>query len=268
MVSSSRSVLSDPGMGLVFTDARGRVVFVDNKVLALLGQLETGRLVGEPLHRIFQVAFEVVNGLLTEIARTGYVHERPLVITRSDGTQIETVCTGIASYDDQHTFIGADFTLRDPATAAPRAPATHGDILGVRIQQIEAEADAQVASADAQVAEGTLLAQLYFTALLGAVQVLLNRMGGQRVSDAMEGVVNKRAAQSGWPVRLADGQFVLDPANLPEEAYHTLIDEVVGYARNVTGSRLLFQEMHALDEQMPPSARENAGKLGLRGWAG
>src|SRR5512139_1603485 len=65
-------------LGLVFTDARGRIVFVDNKAMSLLGQVDTGRLVGEPLHTIIRVSFDVVSGLMTEIAQGGYVHDRPL----------------------------------------------------------------------------------------------------------------------------------------------------------------------------------------------
>lgn len=265
MMLSSQSSLQRPGfpgstLGLIFTDARGRVVFVDNKVMSLLGQVDTGRLVGEPLHSIVRVAFDVINNLLTEIARTGYVHEQPLVITRSDGTRVETICTGIASYDDQHVFIGADLTLRDPSAVAPAQLATHGDVLGVRIQQIEAEADAQIA-------QDELLAQLYITALIGAVQVLLARMGGQRVSEAMESVLNGRAAKAGWPFKLTGGQFVINTVDLAPEAYRALLDEVIGYARNVTGSRLLFQEMRALDEQMTTAARDVASHFGMRDWA-
>jgi hypothetical protein len=261
---SSQSTPSHSGfqasdLGLIFTDARGRVVFVDNRAMSLLGQVEAGRLVGEPLHSIMRVAFDVINALLADIARTGYVHERPLVITRSDGSRFETMFTGIASYDDQHTFIGADLTLRDPAALASTPLTTHGDVLGVRIQQIEAEADAQIA-------EEVLLAQLYVTALISAVQVLLARMGGKRVSEALEGVLNGRAVQAGWPFKMAGGQFIIDATNLPSEAYRALIDELIGYARNVTGSRLLFQEMRALEEQMTTAARDMASQFGMRDW--
>ena len=254
--------IGGPGLGLLFTDARGRVIFLDNWVLAQLGHVEVGELVGEPLHTVFGVSQAAADALLKEISHEGYIHDRPLAIARPDGAQIEMVCTGIANYDDQRIFIGADVTLREPNGAFTEQPATHGDVLAMRIQRIQAEADAR------QMAKDGLQAQLYLSALIDAVHVLLARTGGQRVAHALEDILNLRATQSSWPVKMTGGAFVFTSADVPPEAYQKLIYEAIGYARNVVGGRLLLQEMHALDDQMEPEVRHTAGWFGLRGWVG
>ena len=78
------SSLSDygPRLGLLFTDASGRVIFLDNWVLALLGQVRAGELVGEPLHVVFGISQGAADGLMMEIARNGYIRDHSLVITR------------------------------------------------------------------------------------------------------------------------------------------------------------------------------------------
>jgi hypothetical protein len=234
-------------------------VFVDNKFLSLVGQSEARKLVGQPLDTIIQVAHEMISSLMQDIARAGYVHERPLVVTRGNGEQIETLCTGVASYDDRKSFIGADLTLRDPGQVSPRQIATHHDVLGARILQIEAEADTQAA-------QDEILGQLYFTALITTVEVLLGRMGGPRIQETLENIVNQGADLGRWPIQIKGGHFVISTSGVPPEAYHILLQGVVDYGRNIVGARLLSWEMRALDDQMKPETRDIAAAMGLRDW--
>jgi hypothetical protein len=261
-LSSQRaSDLYRAGLGLVFTDARGRIVFVDNRFLNLVGELEAGALVGKPLNAVIHVANEAIRALIQDIAHSGYVHERQLTIVRGDGAPVETICTGVATYDDRKAFIGADLTLRDPSQASPNEPATHSDVLGARIQQIEAEADAQAAQYE-------ILAQLYFTSLVSSIQVLLGRMGGPRVQATVEDIVNQRSAKGGWSIGLKGGHFIIVASGVPVEAYHTLLDEVLDYGRNVIGGKMLAYEMRAVDEHMKPETQTIADQYGLREWVG
>lgn len=251
---------SGPGLGLLFTDAMGRVVFLDKWVLALLGQIRAGELVGEPLHRVFGVSQAAADGLMMEITRNGYIHDHPLVLTRPDGTQIEAICTGIANHTDQNVFMGADLILGEPNAMVSERPATHGDILAMRIRRIEAEAAAQ------HIAKDAVQAHLYISALIGAVHVLLARSAGQRVGQALENTITSRAQRSSWPVSFNGGSLVITSPHLPREAYRALIDETIDYACEIVGERPLLQEMHALDAQMGSETRDAAGQFGMRDW--
>lgn len=258
-LSPQASSLYDPGLGLIFTDARGRIVFVDNKFLALVGQQEAQKLVGEPLNNVISVPHEAVSGLMHDVARAGYIHERRLVIMRGDGALVEALCSGVASYDDRKAFIGADLTLRDPRHATARQAATHHDVLGARIQQIEAEADAQATQHE-------VLAQLYFTALISTISVLLGRMGGPRIQSYIEDFINQASASKDWPIQVKGGHFVISTSGAPAEGYRALLMGVIEYGTAIIGRRLLTQEMRALDAQMKPETREVASAMGLRDW--
>jgi len=257
--SPSAPSLSDPGLGLIFTDAKGRIVFADNKFLNLIGQPEAGRLVGMPLDKVINVARDAVGGLIQDIAHAGYVHERTLTIQRGDGLLMQALCTGVASYDDRNAFIGADLTLRDPRHATVHQTATHHDVLWTRIQQIEAEADAQATHHE-------VLAQLYFTAQISTIQVLLGRMGGPRVQEYVETFVNQASAGNNWPIQVKGGRFVISPSRVPDVAYAALLRGVIDYGAAIIGTRLMVYEMRALDSQMKPETCQVAAGLGLRDW--
>lgn len=249
----------DPGLGLIFTDAKGRIVFADNKFLALVGQPEARRLVGEPLDRVVNTARDAILNLIQDIAHAGYVHERTLTIQRGDGLLMQALCTGVASYDDRNAFIGADLTLRDPQHATVRKQATHHDVLWSRIQQIETEADAQATQRE-------VLAQLYFTAQLSTIQVLLGRMGGPRVQQYVEDFVNQASTANTWPIQVKGGHFVISASTVPELAYAALLRGVMDYGSAIIGARMLAHEMRALDAQMKQETCEVAAQLGMRDW--
>jgi hypothetical protein len=257
--SPTSSNVYDPGLGLIFTDAKGRIVFADNRFLALVGQPEARKLVGEPLDRVINVARDSIGGLIQDIAHAGSVHERTLTIQRGDGYLVQALCTGVASYDDRNAFIGADLTLRDPQHATTHQMVTHHDVLQTRIQQIEAEADAQATHHE-------VLAQLYFTAQISTIQVLLGRMGGPRIQQYVEDFLNQASAGNKWPIQVKGGHFLITASSMPDAAYAALLRGVMDYGSAIVGLRLLVHEMRALDGQMKPETCEVAAELGLRDW--
>src|SRR5688572_25738205 len=132
-------------LALLFTDARGRVVFVDNNFLELLAYAEATSLVGEPLHKVVGVDAPAVMSLMQDAARQGYVHERPLTLHNVKSGALTVLCSSVATFNSDGEFIGVDITFHDAADASDEddtAPA-HGDILQTRIQQIHAEAEAK-----------------------------------------------------------------------------------------------------------------------------
>lgn len=247
---------------LVFTDARGRIVFADTNFLELLSQDDTASLVGEPLHKALRVAPQSVSELMAAIARTGYVREHLIDTQGDDGERLSIACTGVATYDDQGSFIGADLTICDATHFAPTNPhvVDHGDILSVRIKEIQGEAEKQ------WVEEEETLALGYFTALMSALQVLLGRMGGPRVWEMVETLVNHTANKHDWSVQLRGGRLIVSGEELPIDAYVVLLDQVVDYGASIIGQQIIVREMQAVDGQMTDHLRDMAGQAGLRHW--
>lgn len=249
---------------LVFTDARGRIVFADSNFLELLCQDDTVSLVGEPLHKVLKVAPQNVSELITTIARLGYVRDHIIESQGIDGERLSIACTGVATSDDQGSFIGADLTICDVTRFGPTDPhvVDHGDILSVRIKEIQGEAEKQ------WVEEEETLALGYFTAQVSALQVLLGRMGGPRVWEMVETLVNHTANKHDWPVQLRGGRLIVSGEELPIDAYAVLLDQVVDYGVSIIGQQAIVREMQAVDRQMTDHLREMAGQAGLRRWLG
>jgi hypothetical protein len=275
-------------LALLFTDARGRIVFVDNNFLEMLNYPSATSLVGIPLHKVAGIDANALSALMQDVARTGYVHERPLALNGPDGVAIQVLCSSVATYNPEGEFIGVDMTFNDAADATleeDTAP-VHGDVLQSRILQIHTEAEARAqAQADEATAHARLQAdealaraanqasqraqeerifkQLYFTAQVNALQVLLARLGGPRVHATLEDRLNKSAAKNRWPIRILGGQITIGD-DMPVEGYQALLGSVVDYGANVAGRDWMLQEIHTVDTRMDARTCEIADQAGLR----
>ncbi len=265
MVTSATQFQSHPTsrpLALMFTDARGRIVFVDANFMQLMGYGRDESLVGEPLYKIIGLEQPRMAELMQEVARTGYVHEHPLAVRGPNGDAVKVLCSCVATYNERGEFIGADMTLHQghASTQQSGEAPLHGDILQTRIQQIQVETEAR----KAQEEEARL--QLYFTAQMNALQVLLARMGGPRIYATLEASVNQLADKRKWSMRMQSGHIILDEKGLPPEAYAALLKEVVDYGCNIIGRPPILAEMRAVDAQVGETVREAAGVAGLRQW--
>jgi hypothetical protein len=249
---------------LVFTDARGRIVFVDNNFLDLLGQNDATSLVGEPLYKILNVAPQKITELIAAIAQTGYIRDRSIEIQALDELLLRVACTGVATYDDQGAFVGADLTLYNDTQLMPSDVqfVDHGDILSARIKEIQDETEKQWQE------EEHLSSLSYFTAQVMAIQVLLGRMGGPRVREMVEILVNQTANQHGWRVQLRGGHITVEEKAIPLDAYAVLMEQVIDYGTSIIGEQAILHEMQEVDIQMTAHEREVAGQAGLRRWLG
>ncbi len=246
-------------LALVFTDARGRVVFVDNNFLDLLNLSQPGTIVNQPLHQILHVDRAIITQLINDVAQTGYVHQRPLTLKVPEGSTLPILCTAVATRDSEGNFIGADLTLCcDDESTTPETPMFHADVLYTRVKQIQSEAETL------KTLEEQARLQLYFTAQVNALQVLLGRMGGPRVQGTMEEIVNQTAKKNAWPIHINGGHFTADLKDEYAAVYLALLTEVIDYAASVIGRRAVQGEMQAVEEQMDTRSLQVADDCGLR----
>jgi hypothetical protein len=248
---------------LVFADARGRIVFADSNFLDLVNQDEAKSLIGEPLYRILRCSQQSINELISSIAQMGYVRDHMLEIRTLDENPVNVACTGVGTYDDQGAFIGADLTLCDITHYEPTKgrPGDRDDTLSLHIKEGQGDTHNQL------IGEKQGFALGYFTAQVMALQVLLGRMGGPRVREMVEALVNQAAEQHNWAVQLQGGHLDIGSKSLPLDAYATLLKKIVDYGENIIGRQVVKHEMHTVDVQMTEHLREIADQAGLRKWA-
>lgn len=259
----TQAPLQDISSALAFTDARGRIVFADRNLLRLLGYDQCGPLVGRPADEVLRADRDLIGHFITEVARSGYIRERPLELHDAQGQIVPVLCTCVAVYDDSGHFIGMDMTLHPsqaPAQDSGIQVTHHWDVLSARVDQIRAEAEARRAS------EIKTLLQLYFAAHFSALQVLLTRMGGTRIYEALNNIVNNIAQRNSWQLAVLGSEVVIDE-DPPPEAYRRLLSEAVAYGVNIVGKRMVVQEMRAVGERLDARCRALAEEHGLPIWS-
>ncbi len=239
-------------LGLIFTDVKGQVVFVDYYFLHLVRCRNADQVIGSPLHETLGINAQLSRQFLKAITRDGFVHQLPLDIQSATGELIPVLCAGVATYDDRDTLIGIDISLFDPADA--ELPGTlmthHQEVIGSHIQGMYLPAQSY--------------AQIYVRAQIGGLQILLARMGGPRIRETLNVLLDKLINRHGWPMRIEAGQVAFDDDELDPTIYLTLMTEVARYATNVIGRRMVMQELQTVDGQMDQAAIEAVHPLGLR----
>jgi hypothetical protein len=231
-------------LAMIFTNARGEVVFVGRNFYRLTKGLPDESALGKPLHALLGVDGRSVDQLMQSLSATGFVGHWPLDLKTVTGSLNRIKGAGIAAYDSQQTFIGADVLLTppmfDPRLNAPVL--RHADVLNMYLQQALVEAR--------ELKTRTFL-QVYVVAQIDTLQVLLARMGGPEICRSLEHVVNETAQKNGIPIVMQRGylEFLQRPMGL---TYGMLLQAVVHYAVNVLGRQLVAQEMRAINQMVDP----------------
>jgi len=244
MIQGSLSQLpTGAGRALVFTDARGHVVFVDNNFLRLMSRTQARGLVGAPLHSVIGVEMDVAASLLKETSQNGALADRTIELRTEAGTLVRVTCSAQATYDERNSFIGADMTLVELERSAPAI----------------AEPDQQKENAD----EKTLL-KGYFIATLEALRELLAHIGGDRPRAQLDGIINETANRSEWPVLVQAGKIYAEVHHDEGEVYRGLLARAIAYSTGVIGGEMVRRALSQLDGRTDATTLDLAGRHGLR----
>src|SRR5688572_23435621 len=136
MMDSVRGWQTSPA-AVMFTNMRGQIIFVDKQFLRMLKYSEQA-LVGVPFHKVLGIEVDMGRKLLQDMAETGYVDACDLQIQATDGGTLHVSCSGIATYDENGKFLGADMTLRDMTSDASLdiENAVSGDVVSQQVLKI------------------------------------------------------------------------------------------------------------------------------------
>ncbi len=239
----------DASRAVVFTDARGRVVFVDSNFFKLMNRSDGGAtVVGTPMHELLGIERNAAQDLLQEIGRNGMLSQRPIELRSSSGAAVHVSCSGVATYDDQRSFIGADLALIPAPTPAvePVAP-----------PQVE------VAEEPAIAADTSILLQDYFLAHMHSLRELVARIGGNRLRQTYNTIVNDTATRNEWPITIQKDKFYVEVHHDDVEIYQGLLAKAVVYAVSVIGPNVVVREAGKVDQQLDAQTMEAGRSLGL-----
>jgi hypothetical protein len=240
----------DNARALVFTDARGQVVFVDNNFIKLTGRSAGAPVVGVPMHEILGIERDEAQILLKEISKAGELTGVPVDMRDAAGSPLHVDVNGVATYDDRKSFIGADLAL---------FPAANGEAT--------AEVPAPAAPASAEVpafeTERVELTHTYFMAQMLALRELAVRIGGERLRNTFNNIVNETATRSEWPIVVQDGELFAEVRQSQPEIFGGMLARMVTYAASMIGANLVVKEMAKIDGSLDAAVVDAGKSLGL-----
>lgn len=231
---------------LLFTDKDGEVIFTNSFMLKLLGrsEIEARSTVGRPLGEVLGLDTGEADALMRDVCKVGHAYRQSLALKTRSGASVRISCSGTGTFDDKGECVGADFTfLQLPASTRSL------ENLGGGEQTFDT-------------GERTLL-QMYVASQLDGLRALVVRLGGLRLGETLERILNETSGRNRWPFRMKDGRPEFTSPRTEPYIYHGLLAKAVAYAVSVIGAGVVRKQMKAVDDQMGEGSLEIAARLGL-----
>lgn len=244
-------------LSMLFTDRDGLVVFADRSFAQLAHHIQDRFGLRGPLYKVLGIGQELADELMAHIRAEGMVAGWRVEARTRTGELVPMWSASVATYDESQQFIGADLVITD-LTGGPHANillTNHIDALTVHLQQTMAESRA--------VHHQTYI-QAYMGAQLNLLQVLLARLAGPEIRDAMEAQLARQCRSASWPLMVQGGELAFSRANASFQVYGEFQRMAIAYAASVLGRKIVAREMAILDSQLDTATLELVTQLGLR----
>ncbi len=240
-----RAMPSETHDALLMTNMLGQVIFVDHHCLHLLKRHdhEARNIIGKPFHEVLGISQATTEQLLRETGKNGRASISNLQLRDTQGGAVPASLKAVATYDDKRSLVGMDITLR---------PVAH-----------TAETVTQSGVKTLDTGEESFL-KSYFAAQLQALQTLLVQLGGRRLGNNLEAIINDTAQRNVWPVGMQGGQITINLGHNDIDIYRALLAKAVAYAVSVIGERPVQKAMQAIDKQMDAKMLDFVKELRLR----
>jgi serine/threonine protein kinase len=234
---------------LLMTNMLGSVIFVDQGCLQLLKRPmhEARTIVGKPFSSILGIEQSVAQQLLTDVSKTGRVEGIDMSIRDAQGGLLLLTVNAVATYDNQHTFVGMDVTLMPNIALAEMRQRTQ---FNVGQQHFDTQEESFL--------------QVYFTKQIVGLQELLMNLGGRKLRDHFIAVLNDTAQRNVWPVNFEEGKVTVELNNKDADTYRALFAKAVSYAKSVIGEGVVTKQLDAIESKMEPRIRNFAKEMAMR----
>ena len=201
--------------------------------------------IGKSLAKVLQCDPDVAAGIMEEISQSGKSAKREIEITDSRNKKQRVMCSGVATKDDDGTFVGADITL----TPIPNVT----DVPSEAIEVIHGTMDTR---------EADYLRQ-YFTAQIDGLYEMMIQWAGKRVAQNLEDIINETSQRNVWAVSMKRGNVTLELKRNDEDVYQALMARAITYAASILGEKQVVQEIEYINKNVDSSAMKYIQAIGL-----
>ncbi len=234
--------------GLMMTNMLGQVIFIDHDGLRMLKRHhhEARSIIGKPLHDVLGILPGLTERLIKDVSKQGHVENMQFAITDAQGATLPVSCTAMATYDNRNSFVGMDVNLQTLGAPSGGRPASFDTVDKVLDTKDE-----------------TYL-QTYFTAQIESLHSLLNELGGRRLGENLDKIVNETSQRNVWPVNMQGGKITFNLRSSDADIYGALLAKATAYAAGVVGERFVTKQIQTVDDQMDPRVLDLVKGLRLR----
>ncbi len=230
---TTQTAPAETTQALLMTNTLGQVIFVDQPCLRLLKRHhnEARNIIGKPVHEVLGIDRSVTDQLIQQVGKRGRVEQQKVDIKDAFGTAISVMWSATATQDDKNAFVGADITLKP--------------IQEVIVNTNDFETiDRRIDTTD----ESYL--QTYFVKQMQTLRDSMVELGGKRLGNNLDKIINDTAQRNVWPVTMIEGQIKIDVHSNDADIYRALISKGIAYAVSLVGKKMVIKKMQNVDKQL------------------
>ncbi len=231
---------------LLMTNTLGQVIFVDQPCLRLLKRHhnEARMIIGKPIHEVLGLDKSVTDTFIQQVGKRGRVEQQRIDIKDSFGAPISVMWSATATQDDKNAFVGADISLKP-------------------VQDIIVNTnDFQTVDRRVDTTDESYL-QNYFIKQMQTLRDSMVKLGGKRLGNNLDKIINETAQRNVWPVTMNEGQIKIDLHSNDADVYRALLSKGIAYAVNLVGKKMVIKEMQAVDKQFDAMVMRVANELNI-----
>lgn len=242
-----QSAQPESHQALLMTNMLGQVIFVDQTCLKLLKRHynEARAIIGKPLSDVLGVDRKLAEQIIQQIGKAGKLDSQRLDVRDSYRRNVSVKLSAVATRDDKGGFVGADFTL-NPIQEIVVSGADGFDTVDKRIDTTD---------------ESYL--QLYFIKQMQALRTSAVQLGGKRLGDNLDRIINETAQRNVWPITMHNGEINIDLKSNDADVYRALLSKGIAYAVGLVGKKMVMKGMQSVDKQLDNHILSVVGELKL-----
>jgi hypothetical protein len=254
-----------PG-GLVFTNNRGQIIFVNQPFLELLGFDRRAAIMGKALHQVLGVGSGDVSDLVeTSRDRGDATRSVRLGVLDKQGTEHCLMLESMPAFDSSNRFLGLNIIVKSihESVFTSQQLTVKPVISQDAAERYATACPLPVGEQKIEETKGERLRE-FFTEQIDGLQILMARVAGLRVREAMEMIFNETTQKHLWPAAMVDGNVYLDRVAEDPAIYAVLLRELANYAAVVIGWNTVSVEMRQVENRFDASIIALAIESGLR----
>ena len=240
---------------LVYTKNDDTVIDVSPNFNRLFG---AGEIAGKSLAGVLAVSEQVGRSICDKMRVTGKVADLPIQVLSRSGVPSEALLCGVAIFNQQKEYTGADLLLRIPIEDDSFDQALSREAKGM----VRHVLDQSGSSYQAEV--GQFLAGYHIPYIKSLLDVASSH-GGATMAQALVDELQKTATERGWQMQF-NAQTVLDdtgyPLELLRQALPVLVETAKRFVANVTGPAFVEARITEVGSRFSDAVHADAALYG------